>query len=76
MQHRSGALWMLNSAACRALGLDAGADAPGVERDGRGRATGRLFRLDAWLRERLGEEALPDLAPVGAAARHASVSPA
>jgi predicted amidohydrolase YtcJ len=65
VQERSGALWLLNSAACRALGLDAGVDAPGVERDGSGRATGRLFRLDAWLRERIGEEALPDLAPVG-----------
>ena len=67
VQHRSGALWILNSAACRALGLDAGVDAPGVERDAGGRATGRLFRLDAWLRERIGAEALPDLVPVGAA---------
>jgi len=65
IQHRSGSLWMLSSEACRTLGLDAGADAPGVERDGSGRTTGRLFRLDAWLRERLGTEALPDLAPVG-----------
>jgi len=66
IQHRSGALWMLSSEACRRLGLDEGVDAPGVERDAAGRATGRLFRLDAWLRERLGEDALPDLAPVGA----------
>ena len=65
IQHRSGALWMLNSAGCRALGLDAGYDAPGVERNASGRATGRLFRLDAWLRERLGAEALPELGPVG-----------
>ena len=55
IQHRSGALWILNSAAAT-LGLDAGVDAPGVERDARGRASGRLFRLDAWLRERLGAE--------------------
>jgi predicted amidohydrolase YtcJ len=66
IQHRSGALWMLSSEACRRLGLDAGPDAEGVERDAAGRATGRLFRLDAWLRERLGEDALPDLAPIGA----------
>jgi predicted amidohydrolase YtcJ len=66
VQHRSGALWILNSPACRAIGLDAGVDAPGVERDASGRATGRLFRLDAWLREQLGAEPLPDLAPVGA----------
>ena len=49
IQHRTGALWMLNSAAVAVIGLDAGVDAPGVERDARGRATGRLFRLDAWL---------------------------
>jgi predicted amidohydrolase YtcJ len=64
VQHRSGALWCLSSAAVDALGLDAGADAPGVERDGRGRATGRLFGLDAWLRERLPPAPAPDLAPV------------
>ena len=63
--HRSGALWMLSSEACRRLGLAAGVDAPGVERAADGRATGRLFRLDAWLRGRLGAEPLPDLAPVG-----------
>jgi predicted amidohydrolase YtcJ len=74
IQHRSGALWMLSSEACRRLGLDAGVDAPGVERDAGGRATGRLFRLDAWLRERLGEEALPDLAPVGTALTRFGVS--
>jgi predicted amidohydrolase YtcJ len=74
IQHRSGQLWMLNSAACRALGLDAGADTPGVERDARGRATGRLFRLDAWLRERLGPAAPPDLAAVGAALARAGVT--
>ncbi len=66
VQHRSGALWVLSSAAVARLGLDRGADAPGVERDAAGRATGRLLRLDAWLRERLGAEAPPDLAPVGA----------
>jgi predicted amidohydrolase YtcJ len=74
LQHRSGALWMLNSAACRALGLDAGADAEGVERDAAGVATGRLFRLDAWLRARLASEPPPDLAPVGAALARAGVT--
>jgi predicted amidohydrolase YtcJ len=53
IQHRSGALWVVNSAGARRLGLDSGADAPGVERDADGGATGRLFRLDTWLRERL-----------------------
>jgi predicted amidohydrolase YtcJ len=65
IQHRSGALWMLNSAACARAGLDRGADAPGVERDRSGRASGRLFGLDRWLRERLGPTAPPDLAAVG-----------
>lgn len=65
VQHRSGAAWLLNSAAVAALGLDAGVDAPGVERDARGRATGRLFDLDAWLRGRLPAAAAPELSRVG-----------
>jgi len=65
IQHRSGALWMLNSRAIDRVGLDAGADCEGVERDRRGRATGRLFRLDDWLRERLGGSELPSLFEVG-----------
>ncbi len=56
VQHRTGALWVLNGAAIAALGLDAGVDAPGVERDPAGRAPGRLFRLDAWLGARLPRE--------------------
>jgi predicted amidohydrolase YtcJ len=66
VQHRSGALWCVNSAGAGLLGLDLGADAPGVERDARGRATGRLYRLDAWLREQLGLTRPPSLAEVGA----------
>jgi len=65
VQHRSGALWSVNSAGAAALGLDAGRDAPGVERDAAGRATGRLFRLDGWLRERLPETGRPSLSEVG-----------
>jgi len=65
IQHRSGALWCLSSAAVQALGLDAGADAEGVERDATGRATGRLFALDAWLRERLPADGPPGLTQVG-----------
>jgi len=42
IQHRSGALWLLNSAGIEHLGLDRGADAQGIERDAHGRATGRL----------------------------------
>jgi predicted amidohydrolase YtcJ len=63
VQHRSGACWHLNSAALARLGLDAETDRPGVERDARGRATGRLFRLDDWLAARIGRR-LPDLSAI------------
>jgi predicted amidohydrolase YtcJ len=52
VQHRTGALWVVNSAAAALLGLDA-ADLPGVERDREGRPTGRLWRLDRWLAGRV-----------------------
>ena len=65
IQHRSGALWMLNSAAVSRLGLDGGVAADGVERAADGRATGRLFGLDAWLREHLERSRPPQLAEVG-----------
>jgi predicted amidohydrolase YtcJ len=67
IQHRSGALWMLNTAALVAIGLlPPGEEGhPGVERDATGRPTGRLWRADAWVRDRLPRRALPDLAPVG-----------
>lgn len=53
IQHRSGALWMLNSAALRTLGIEA--DHP----------TGRLWRLDGRLRELLPANDFPDLTEVG-----------
>ena len=66
IQHRSGALWILNSAALRRLGIS-GEDLPeGVVLDAQGRSTGRLYRLDDWLREHLGASPWPDLAAVGA----------
>jgi predicted amidohydrolase YtcJ len=48
VQHRSGALWMLNSAALAEL--EPLPDLPGVERDADDRPTGRLWRLDDLLR--------------------------
>jgi predicted amidohydrolase YtcJ len=57
VQHRSGAMWVLNSAALRQVGAD-DSDADGIERDDRGVPTGRLLRLDGWLRDRL-PSALP-----------------
>ena len=73
IQHRSGVLWFLNSPAIAQLGLDAptghrsDASLPEIERDGAGYATGRLFRADAWLRMRLPETPLPDLAAAASA---------
>ncbi len=62
VQHQTGALWVLNSAALAAIGA---ADGPAsVERDADGRPTGRIWRGDAWLRTRIGAEP-PPLAPVG-----------
>ena len=53
VQHRTGALWVVNSAAVAALGLDDVGDLAGIERDAGGRATGRLWRLDRWLADRV-----------------------
>jgi predicted amidohydrolase YtcJ len=72
VQHRSGALWMLNSHALKALDIDR-ARLDGIERDGAGRPTGRLWRLDHWLQQRLAQTSAsgpasppaPDLATVG-----------
>lgn len=63
VQHRSGALWLLNSEAIRrvAVVLDDSAD---VERDERGEPTGRLWRYDSRLRPAL-PPVLPDLVAVG-----------
>jgi len=62
VQHRSGAQWVLSSAACTAVGLDTGPVPDGAELDHDGRPTGRLRRLDRWLRDRLPPEPPPDVA--------------
>jgi predicted amidohydrolase YtcJ len=64
VEHRSGALWMLNTAAVSSVGL-ASADHPGIERTGDGTPTGRLWRADAWLRTRLPPPPPPDLDAIG-----------
>ena len=64
VQHRSGALWAVNSKGIERLGLDR-TDHPGVERSADGSATGRLWRADTWLRTRLPATDLPDLETVG-----------
>jgi predicted amidohydrolase YtcJ len=56
VQHRSGALWILSTVALREVGaFETGEE--GIERDHLGQPTGRLFRLDGWLR---GRGDLPD----------------
>ena len=74
VQHRTGARWTLNTAALLAAGIEAADGTPrpipdgiGVELDETGRATGRLHRSDAWLRERLPDAPAPDLASLGSA---------
>lgn len=58
VQHRSGALWVVNSLGLARLGADAD-DATGIERDADGRPTGRLWRMDGWLASRLGPADTP-----------------
>lgn len=62
IQHRSGRLWMLNSCALRELKLEQSPPA-GLEIRA-GRATGRLFEADDWLKRRLAQD-FPDLTQVG-----------
>lgn len=64
IQHRSGAMWMLNSAAIRATGL-AEVWHRGIERDSAGRPTGRVWRADNLLREHLPSTRPPRLAGIG-----------
>lgn len=52
VQHRGGAMWVLNSVALQQASVDT-CDLRGVERDERGELTGRLLRMDTWLRDRL-----------------------
>ncbi|HQZ02023.1 MAG TPA: amidohydrolase family protein [Thauera sp.] len=55
IQHRSGQLWIFNSAALRRMGVDDGTASgsdPFERRDGA--LSGRLYGADHWIRERLG----------------------
>jgi predicted amidohydrolase YtcJ len=64
VQHRSGALWVLSTVALEQAGAFE-ADLAGVERNELGQPTGRLFRLDDWLSDRLPATTPLDLAAVG-----------
>ena len=61
IQHRSGKVWMLNSVAVEQLELHEYAGLDGVEVDTHGKVTGRLFRLDGWLRQRLASDISTDV---------------
>ncbi|MET0361294.1 MAG: amidohydrolase family protein, partial [Sphingobium sp.] len=62
VQHQTGGLWMLNSAALAALTTE---DWPeGAERDAQGKSTGRFFRCDDWLSAQIGRSP-PDLGALG-----------
>jgi len=63
VQHQTGSLWILNSAALALVGAADGP--PAVERDANGAPTGRIWRGDAWLRDRIGAEP-PPLGAIGA----------
>lgn len=67
IQHRSGALWIVNTAGAERLELAAAGGQPGVEIDARGQPTGRLWRADGWLRDRLGPARPPSLGEASAA---------
>ena len=69
LQHRSGAMWFMNTAALEAIGALAAPEhlPAGVLRDETGRPNGCLFRVDRWLRDRLGASDPVDLAPLSRA---------
>ncbi len=61
VQDRTGITWTLDPVALAAVLPEDPSDWPdGVERDGAGRPTGRLVRLDAWLRARLAAASAAD----------------
>jgi predicted amidohydrolase YtcJ len=60
LQHRTGALWALNSLALHTIGAF-DATEPGIERDATGQPTGLLWRLDGWLRDRISEPVRHDV---------------
>ncbi len=57
LQDRTGALWVLNSAALALVGGRPWPDA--VETDAKGQPTGRIWRGDDWLRAQIGHQRQP-----------------
>jgi predicted amidohydrolase YtcJ len=63
VQHATGAMWVLNTAALDGVGIDR-LEHYGIERDPSGRATGRLYGFDSILRARVPRVPL-DLQSIG-----------
>ena len=61
VQHASGKLWILNTMALQTLDLESMPERTGLERDARGELTGRMFRMDDLLQDRLAATSPPDL---------------
>ncbi|MFT5692190.1 MAG: putative amidohydrolase YtcJ [Oceanicoccus sp.] len=55
IQHRSGKMWFVNSFAAELLQLDRYKHLTGIETDHDNKPSGRLFRLDEWMRQQLSD---------------------
>ncbi len=64
IQHRSGRLWVFNSAAVAQTPLGGGQLPAGAEADAEGRPNGRLLDLDDWVRDHVPPPQAVDLAEV------------
>jgi predicted amidohydrolase YtcJ len=73
VQHRTGMLWVLNRQARDLLDTALSAPLDGIERDGLGHPTGRLWRLDDWLHDHLPPQQ-PDLAAFAAELRAVGIT--
>ena len=73
VQHRTGMLWVLNRHARECLDTALSTPLDGIERDAAGCPTGRLWRLDAWLRDQLPRHQ-PDLAALAGELRSAGIT--
>jgi predicted amidohydrolase YtcJ len=61
IQHRSGKMWIVNSAAADILELEKNKALDGIGCDGNDQPNGRLFRLDEWLRSKAGSWGPPNV---------------
>ncbi len=66
IQHRSGKVWIVNSLAAQLLDLERIQALEGVEQNRIGEITGRLFRLDRWIKRNIGTIDQADLSDTSA----------